>query len=390
MALIYSIVASAFLFANEALLQYQDRYSLCHEKDDVKIASCLLNGNLDFSRFRGERRAYRHIDQKQIYRAYQEGRLYEFTMDHMPKTRRYEALQRYIDYLYSIRQYYVTPEFRKNEAEDTVRMKRIFNLLYDAGLEETPERDAEFGEALLAFQRNNGLAVDGKIGPQTKRALKRPIEAIINKIKKNLTLARITQPKPDTYIVVNIPEFHMYFYRDGYVVLDMKTVVGKPKMRTPVFNRKMKFIVLNPTWNVPPSIYNKEYADKSPQELQKLGLRYGSDGKLYQPAGKRNALGLVKFLFPNRFNVYMHDTPAKSLFKRARRAYSHGCIRLERPMELLHELGYEYIPGKTRWITLDEQIPVYIEYHTAWIDDEGKLQMCPDVYGYEWKMFYKK
>jgi len=187
--------------------------------------------------------------------------------------------------------------------------------------------------------------------------------------------------------VVNIPEFHMYFYRDRDLVLDMKTVVGKPKMRTPVFNRKMKFIVLNPTWNVPPSIYSKEYADKSPEELQKLGLRYGSDGKLYQPAGKRNALGLVKFLFPNRFNVYMHDTPAKSLFKRVRRAYSHGCIRLQCPMELLHELGYEYIPGKTRWITLDVQIPVYIEYRTAWIDDKGKLQLRPDVYGYEWKLF---
>ena len=385
--LIFAIVTSACLSANGKLLQYQNRYSLCHEKDDVKIVSCLLNGNLDFSRFRGEKRAYRHIDQKKIYRAYQEGKLYEFTMDHMPKTRQYEALQHYVDYLYRIRQYYVTPRFRGDKAEDTVRIKRIFNLLYDTGLEETPERDAAFEDALLAFQRNNGLAVDGKIGPQTKRALKRPVDAIIKKIQKNLTIERITQPKPDTYILVNISEFHMYFYRNGYLVLDMKTVVGKPKMRTPVFNRKMKFIVLNPTWNVPPSIYNKEYADKSPEELQKLGLRYGSNGKLYQPAGKRNALGLVKFLFPNRFNVYMHDTPAKSLFKRARRAYSHGCIRLERPMELLHELGYAYIPGKTRWITLEEQIPVFIEYHTAWIDDEGKLQMRPDVYGYEWKLF---
>ena len=83
----------------------------------------------------------------------------------------------------------------------------------------------------------------------------------------------------------------------------------------------------------------------------------------------------------------MHDTPAKSLFKRSRRAYSNGCIRLEWPLELLHELGYKYRPGKTRWITLDEQVPVYIEYHTAWIDNEGKLQMHPDVYRYEWKLF---
>ena len=240
---------------------------------------------------------------------------------------------------------------------------------------------------MLEFQRRNGLAVDGEIGPQTKRALQTPIDAIIKKIKKNLTIERVTQPKPDTYVMVNIPEYHMYFYRDGYPVLTMNTVVGKPKMRIPVFNRNMKFIVENPTWNVPPSIYAKEYAPKSPEQLQRLGLRYGSDGKLYQPAGRRNALGRVKFLFPNKFNVYMHDTPAKSLFKRSQRAYSHGCIRLERPMDLLHELGYEYRPGKTRWITLEEQIPVFVEYHTAWIGDDGKLEMRPDIYGYEWKLF---
>ncbi len=372
---------------DERLLAYQQRYSVCNKKNDYQIAACLLNGNLNFSMFRGDRRAFRYLSPKQIYRAQQEGRLYEFTMEQLPHTERYESLRKYLDYLYTIEKQYVTPHFKGNDAEDTVRMKRIFNLLYDAGLDETPERDYAFEEALLEFQRRNGLAVDGEIGPQTKRALKTPIHTIIRKIKKNLTIERVTQQKPGTYVMVNIPEYHMYFYRDGYPVLDMNTVVGKPKMRTPVFNRNMKFIVENPTWNVPPSIYAKEYAHKSPEQLRRLGLRYGSDGKLYQPAGRRNALGLVKFLFPNKFNVYMHDTPAKSLFKRSRRAYSHGCIRLERPMDLLHELGYEYRPGKTRWITLDEQIPVFIEYHTAWIGEDGKLEMRPDVYGYEWKLF---
>ena len=151
----------------------------------------------------------------------------------------------------------------------------------------------------------------------------------------------------------------------------------------------MKFVVLNPTWNVPPSIYAKEYAHKSPVQLLRLGLRYNSEGKLYQPAGSRNALGLVKFLFPNCFNVYMHDTPAKSLFSRSRRAFSHGCIRLERPMDLLQELGYEYKPGKTHWITLEERIDVYIEYHTVWVDEEGIVQFRPDIYGYERKLFAK-
>jgi murein L,D-transpeptidase YcbB/YkuD len=194
-------------------------------------------------------------------------------------------------------------------------------------------------------------------------------------------------PKPSTYVLINIPEFKMHYYENGKAVLSMKIVVGKPKMRTPVFNRKMKFIVENPTWNVPPSIYKKEYAHKSESQLKRLGLRYNRDGKLYQPSGRRNALGLVKFLFPNRFNVYMHDTPAKSLFRRTRRAYSHGCIRLEKPMALLHQLGYSYHRGKTRWITLEKQIPVFVEYHTVWVDDAGHVQFRPDIYGYEKKLF---
>jgi murein L,D-transpeptidase YcbB/YkuD len=140
---------------------------------------------------------------------------------------------------------------------------------------------------------------------------------------------------------------------------------------------------------VPGSIYRKEYAHKSESQLKKLGLRYNSEGKLYQPSGSRNALGVVKFLFPNKFNVYMHDTPAKSLFNRRVRAYSHGCIRLEKPIALLNELGYSYNTKKNKWITLKKKIPVYVEYHTVWVDDEGIVQFRNDIYGYEKKLFSK-
>jgi murein L,D-transpeptidase YcbB/YkuD len=181
----------------------------------------------------------------------------------------------------------------------------------------------------------------------------------------------------------------MHYYDNNEPVLNMKIVVGKTKMRTPVFNRKMQYIVKNPRWNVPPSIYKKEYAHKSESQLRKLGLRYNSEGKLYQPSGRRNALGAVKFLFPNKFNVYMHDTPSKYLFARNQRAYSHGCIRLEKPMELLHELGYKYNSKKNQWITLEKKIPVYVEYHTVWVDDDGIVQFRNDIYGYEKKLFSK-
>jgi murein L,D-transpeptidase YcbB/YkuD len=158
-------------------------------------------------------------------------------------------------------------------------------------------------------------------------------------------------------------------------------------MRTPVFNQTMKYIVKNPRWNVPPSIYAKEYAHKSEEYLIKEGFAYNSDGKLYQKEGPDNALGLVKFLFPNRYNVYMHDTPAKSLFNRRIRTFSHGCIRLEKPLELLNQLGYEYDTNKNKWVALERQIPVYVEYHTVWVDDDGKVQFRDDIYGYERKLF---
>ncbi len=373
--------------ADPALMDYQERYSVCHAKTDFQIANCLLNGNLNYANFRGDRNAYRKIRTSQISQAVNAGDAYGFVISHLPITRRYNGLIEFIDHLYAIKHQYITPEFKGDHEEDILRMKRIFNLLQDANLSETVEVTPEFEEEVLKFQNRWGLAVDGDIGPRTKRALQVPIRALILKVKKNLTLERISQPKPADYILVNIPEFKMHYYENYTEVLNMKVVVGKTKMRTPIFNRNMKHVVLNPTWNVPPSIYKKEYAHLSAAQLRKLGLRYGSDGKLYQPAGRRNALGLVKFLFPNRFNVYMHDTPAKGRFLRTTRAFSHGCIRLEKPMDLLHKLGYSYRPGRTTWKTLEKQIPVFVEYHTVWVDEEGVVQLRADIYGYEKKLF---
>ena len=383
---------STLLFADaadQALLEYQKKYSVCHGKTDYAIAHCLLNGNLNLYALRGDRSVFQFVSTSKIKQAAKKGRAYEFTMQHLPKTDRYEGLKSYLDHLYTIRKSYTVPAFKGDTEDDTIKMKRVFNLLQDAGLDETSEVTAEFEEAVLEYQRRFGLAVDGDIGPRTKASLKQSIRSLIVKTKKNLTIERITKKKPLNYILVNIPEYRMHFYENGVEVLAMNTVVGKPKMRTPVFSRKMQYVVLNPTWNVPPSIYKKEYAHKSVAELKKIGLRYGSNGKLYQPAGRRNALGLVKFLFPNKFNVYMHDTPAKSLFSRTTRAYSHGCIRLEKPMKLLHKLGYSYKPGKTKWNTLKHRIPVFVEYHTAWVDEDGRAQFRPDVYGYEKKLFTK-
>ena len=188
-------------------------------------------------------------------------------------------------------------EFNGNEEEDIIRIKKVFNLLQSSNLDESPERTAKFEEALLEYQRRHGLTVDGDIGARTKRALQVSIHHIITKIKKNLTIERISSPKGSNYVLVNIPEFKMHYYDNYEPVLNMNIVVGKTKMRTPIFNRKMQYIVKNPRWNVPASIYKKEYAHKSRSQLRKMGLHYSKDGKLYQPSGRRNALGVVKFSF---------------------------------------------------------------------------------------------
>lgn len=384
------ILIHTFVFAetpDQELKNYQKRYSLCQGTTNYQISQCLLNGNLNYSRFRGDKYSYRTISKNKIKKEAQNGNIYHYTMNLLPKTRRYTDLREYLDYLYSIRKQYTLPQFTGDDAEDIIRIKKIFNLLQSAGLEENSDYTPGFEAELLEYQRRHGLVVDGEIGPNTKRALKKSIYSIITKVKKNLQLERISSPKGSNYILVNIPEFKMHYYDNDEPVLNMKIIVGKTYMRTPVFNKKIQYIVKNPRWNVPASIYKNEYAHKSESYLRKRGFAYNSEGKLYQKSGSENALGVVKFLFPNKFNVYMHDTPTKSLFNKRVRAFSHGCIRLEKPLELLNQLGYTYDTNKNKWITLKKQIPVYVEYHTVWIDDEGIVQFRNDIYGYEKKLF---
>jgi len=369
------------------LLSYQNRYTYCHGNTNYQITRCLFNGALNYRFLRGDKPKPKRVDREALQNAEAEGNVYPYVMGLLPKTNRYNALLDYYDYLSTLQDYYVTPQFVGNDADDIIRIKRIFNLLQDANLIEDAYYTEAFEREIFEYQRRHGLTVDGEIGPQTKRALKTPLYDIMQKVKKNLEIERISLPKEANYVLVNIPEFKMHYYENFEPVLDMKVVVGKKKHRTPIFSRKIKYIVKNPRWNVPNNIYKKEYAHLSEEALRKKGLIYNSEGKLYQPAGRRNALGVVKFLFPNKYNVYMHDTPSKYLFKRTVRAYSHGCIRLEKPLEFLNLLGYDYSNRKNKWITLEHKIPVYVEYHTVWLDDEGIIQFRPDIYGYEKRLF---
>ena len=207
----------------------------------------------------------------------------------------------------------------------------------------------------------------------------------------------------ETHVVVNIPDYTLGVYKDDALVWHTKIVVGKPgNLATPLLSETMKFLTVNPTWNVPPSIIRNEYLPalaRDPGALERIGLRVSNnpDGSLrvYQPPGERNALGRIRFNFPNQFLVYQHDTPNKNLFARDSRAFSHGCMRVENPekyAEVLLSLsqpaeGYSIARIRSlygdqeRTINLKQPIPVHVTYQTAFVDKQGQLNFRHDVYG---------
>ena len=289
---------------------------------------------------------------------------------------------------------------------------------------ETAVYDACLQKAVEYFQKRNGLAVDGEVGPKTLAVLNKSVDERIQTILLNLDRIKwLNDPKSKRHIIINIPDFMLYFEQDGELIQTFRTIVGTPKNPTPIFSNSVKTIVLNPQWNVPKSIIQKEYIPKllrNPNVLRKEKIEvyngWGRDAvkvnpasvnwakyrysktvpyRLAQTAGTHNALGKVKFLFPNKFSVYMHDTPTKHLFDKDRRAFSHGCIRLQKPRELLEtfstfeenvdfEKSQKILEGtKKKYLPLDEKVPIDVIYLTAWVDYEGQLQFRNDIYGYD-------
>ena len=205
-----------------------------------------------------------------------------------------------------------------------------------------------------------------------------------------------------TRLEVNIPQYEVTFTRDNRVAQRERVVVGKKSTPTPIFSDVMKYIIINPTWNVPDSIVENELMPKTGGKLSKLRARGYKvtfrHGRAFvqQPPGEKNALGRVKFVFPNDLLVYMHDTPQKKLFARAARAFSHGCVRVADPFQLAEEVvarpDYDekrlkdLIGKKEHRINLAKPIPIHIEYFTAVVNDDGALKLYDDVYGYSAKV----
>jgi L,D-transpeptidase YcbB len=264
--------------------------------------------------------------------------------------------------------------------------------------------DKTLAEAVKKFQQQHDLPATGTMGGAT-------IDTFNGRAQPNhvsdIILANMERWRwmphrfPDTYVIVNLPDFTLRVMHNGKQLWTTRIVIGKPEMPTPIMTADMKYITVNPTWNVPPSIVNHEYLPalaQDPTVLARMGLRvdYGPDGvHISQPPGDKNALGRIRFNFPNKFLVYQHDTPDKYMFANDRRAFSHGCMRVQDPAhyaEVLLSLvrpGDGYTEDRIKKMfgpnEVDIQfptfVPVNLTYQTAFVDDAGKLELRDDVYG---------
>lgn len=271
-------------------------------------------------------------------------------------------------------------------------------------------------EAIKSFQGSLGLIVDGIVGPATVASLNGGGATTREDIVANMERWRwMPSDLGDFYVLVNIPEFRLAIMKTDELVYSTKVVVGKPEFQTPIFADQIENIVVNPFWNVPSNIANNEIVPRivsNPGYLASQNMELLKGGKVInasavdwstlpqgrfpfairQRPGNDNALGKIKFLFPNEHDVYLHDTPAKSLFNSSVRAYSHGCVRVQNPMEfadalLANEPGLsaaalEAMYGKNeRWVKLKTPIPVYLAYFTLRVDEDGTIRSYGDVYG---------
>lgn len=261
--------------------------------------------------------------------------------------------------------------------------------------------DTKIAAAVADFQKANGLPASGMLTARTLAAMSggRP-SGLEAEILANMERWRwMPRDLGETHIEVNIPAFEAVVIDSGRVVQRHRVVVGKEETPTPVFSNSMQFLIVNPYWNVPPSILRKEMLPRlsaDPHYLSRHGYQvFSRDGRLAvrQPPGERNALGRIKFMFPNDYAVYMHDTPSRALFDEERRAFSHGCVRVDDPFRFAETVlgrgnGWseqriqKLIGGKERYVHLPKPLPVHIEYFTAFVDETGYLQTREDLYGY--------
>jgi murein L,D-transpeptidase YcbB/YkuD len=302
--------------------------------------------------------------------------------------------------------------------------ERLSGMGY-GNLGSNPDFDERLFRAVQQFQLDHGLNTDGVVGRTTIEFLNFTPQDRMVKVMVNLERQRwLNFKRGARHIMVNIPDFSVSMYDNGKASFTSRVVVGVTrKDQTPEFYDEMTHMVINPTWHVPASIAGKEYLPilrEDPGFLRRQNMKmFNEDGAQVNPASldftayseknfpynikqqpdPANALGRVKFMFPNRFNIYLHDTPAKSLFSKDLRTFSHGCIRVQKPFEFAYKLlqrqtsdpqGFfkRYLDtGKETYVNLKQSIPVYVTYSTAFVDEDGDVNYRADVYGRDRTVF---
>lgn len=268
--------------------------------------------------------------------------------------------------------------------------------LAGAGVADPEHFDGQLAEAVKRFQQRHSIEADGAVGAATLRELNHTVEERLAELKLNLDRWRwLPNQLGERFVMVNIAGFEMEVVDQGRAVQTMNVVVGRLDRQTPVFADSVQHVVVNPYWNVPNGIFEKDVRpamERDPAYLVRNNMEM-VDGRVRQKPGPTNSLGRYKFLFPNEFDVYLHDTPQGELFSRSRRDFSSGCIRLERPEEFARLLldmqtdkGAGQLDGmltnwSERWIKLDRPLPVYLLYFTAWVEEDGTVRFHHDVYG---------
>jgi Uncharacterized protein conserved in bacteria len=257
--------------------------------------------------------------------------------------------------------------------------------------------DSAVDVAVRRFQRLHGLAADGVVGAGTLNEINRTVSDRVRQVELNLERWRWLPPNlGDPYAMINIPAFSLDVYEHGRRVLTSRVVVGKNYQRTPILSSSITEVVLSPYWNVPQSIASRELWPKEhrrPGFLRSEHIEVLGGGRLRQAPGPWNALGLIKFNLPNRYDVYLHDTPAKTLFQSNSRAFSHGCMRVEKPVDLAAWLLRDR-PEWTRQRIVEQSerrieqrvavkapLAIHVLYWTAFVGDGDELYFAPDIYG---------
>lgn len=281
--------------------------------------------------------------------------------------------------------------------------------------------DQKLFEGIKWFQQRNGMEVNGRVSPALIHEIAKPLSTQIRTLLLNMERSRwVPDDLQGDYILVNIPEYRLHVNRDTNLLFSMNVVVGKEGTETVIFNGVLSTIVFCPYWNVPQSIILKEMLPilkRNPNYLLAKDMEVLKNGKVVHPAsinwssfntsvpvqirqrpGPKNSLGHIKFLFPNQYSIYLHDTPSRYLFNNTGRTYSHGCIRIADPVKLATFLlrdQPEWTPekienamyaGKEHFVKLTLKVPVFVSYFTAWVDRSGKVNFRKDIYGHDKKL----